>query len=398
MIVERAPGLHLTYCTNIHPGESWDEVFANVSTHVLAVKARVSPDRPFGVGLRLSAAAARRLAEPEVLGSFREFLRARQLYVFTINGFPYGAFHGTAVKENVYRPDWQEDERVVYSDQLAAILAELVPAELEGSVSTVPGCFVERAGAESGARMADRLRRHALGLWRLHERTGRTITLALEPEPHCVMETSADAVAFFERHLLCRESVADFAALSGLEARRAEEVLRRHLGVCLDACHAAVEFEDPAEALRALGAAGIRIPKVQVSAGLRVVRPDREALVALRRFAEGVYLHQVVIRSGDTLRRHVDLPRALDQAHPGALGDEWRIHFHVPLFEERLGPFQNTAPFLDALLPLLARTGATRHLEVETYTWEVLPEEHRGIPVDEAIARELAFVLERLRP
>lgn len=404
MIVERAPHLHLTYCTNIHPGETWEEVFANVSTHVLAVKAQVSPTRPFGVGLRLSGAAARRLSEPEVLAAFRDFLRAHELYVFTINGFPHGAFHGTAVKENVYRPDWLEDERLAYSDRLAGLLAALVPADtdLEGSVSTVPGCFVERAvdgdAGDAGARMGERLRRHVLSLWRLRESTGRTITLALEPEPHCVMETSADAVAFFGRHLFSADAVAAFARDSGLGPAAAEETLRRHLGVCLDACHAAVAFEEPARALRDLAGAGIRILKVQVSAGLRVVRPDLDALAALNRFAEGVYLHQVVVRDGGALRRYVDLPQALAQARPGRLGDEWRVHFHVPLFRERLGPFQNTAPFLAQLLPLVAAGAATRHLEVETYTWDVLPEEHRRDPVDEAIARELRWTLDHLVP
>jgi sugar phosphate isomerase/epimerase len=397
MIVDGAPPLHLTYCTNIHPGETWDEVFANVSTHVLAVKARVAPDDPFGVGLRLSAAAARRLAEPAVLEAFRDFLRAHDLYVFTINGFPYGTFHGRAVKENVYRPDWLEDERVAYSDQLAALLAALLPAGMEGSVSTVPGCFVERSDADAGERMAANLRRHALGLWRLRERTGRTIGLALEPEPHCVLETSADAVTFFERHLFSPPSLAAFAQASGLAVAAAEEVLRCHLGVCLDACHAAVEFEEPARALDALARAGLRLLKVQVSAGL-VVRPDLESLVALARFAEGVYLHQVVARTGRQLRRFVDLAPALAQARPGESDDEWRVHFHVPLFLEQLGPFQNTQAFLGQLLPLLARTRPTAHLEVETYTWDVLPEEYRRDPVDDAIARELRWTLARLQP
>jgi sugar phosphate isomerase/epimerase len=397
MILDGAPPLHLTYCTNIHPGETWDEVFANVSTHVLAVKARVAPHRPFGVGLRLSAAAARRLAEPAVMDAFRAFLRQHDLYVFTINGFPYGAFHGTAVKENVYRPDWQEDARVEYSNQLADVLAQLIPADLDGSVSTVPGCFVERGGDEATARMAGNLRRHAQHLWALRERTGKTITLALEPEPHCVMETTADAVAFFGRHLFSRESIAAFATATRLSAPAAEEVLRRHLGVCLDACHAAVEFEEPAAALAALATAGIGLFKLQVSAGLRVLRPDLDALAALAPFAEGVYLHQVVARTGAALRRHVDLPQALAEARPGRLGDEWRIHFHVPLFQERLGPFLNTRPFLAALLPIVARTRPTRQLEVETYTWDVLPPEHRQLPVDEAIARELAFTLAHLQ-
>ena len=352
MIVAREGALsplHLGYCTNIHAGETWDEIFANVELRVRAVKARVAPDRPFGVGLRLSAAAADRLADPGVLETFRDYLRATGLYVFTINGFPYGAFSGGAIKERVYRPDWLEDERLTYSDQLADILAALVPPGAEGSVSTVPGCFGERGPLRDAApRVAERLRAHAEHLWRLRERTGNVVTLALEPEPHCILETSADAVTFFEEHLLARASVAAFAATTGLAPARAEETLRRHLGVCLDACHAAVEFETPDEAVDRFVAAGVRILKVQVSAGLRLARPDAAARAALERFAEGVYLHQVVVRSGPHLRRYLDLPQALaDAARAGtddALhgGDEWRVHFHVPVFRAALGPFENT--------------------------------------------------------
>jgi sugar phosphate isomerase/epimerase len=399
MMVPGAPALHLTYCTNIHPGETWDEVLANVSRHVTAVKARVSPERPFGVGLRLSAAAAAALSAPEALAAFRAFLAEEGLYVFTINGFPYGAFHGTAVKERVYRPDWLEDERVSYSDRLAEILAALLPDGLEGSVSTVPGCFRPRAEDPGAlAAIAHRLRQHARFLWQLRERTGRTIGLALEPEPHCVFETTAEGIAFFEEHLFSARSIAAFAALTGLAPAAAEEALRRHLGLCLDACHAAVEFEDAATALHAPAAAGVRLWKIQVSAGLRLARPDLDGLVALGAFAEGVYLHQVVIRRGATLVRYVDLPLALAEAHTAAPDDnvEWRVHFHVPLFRERLGPFSNTQPFLERLLPLVAREIPTHHLEVETYTWDVLPEEYRREPVVDAIARELRWTLDHL--
>jgi sugar phosphate isomerase/epimerase len=406
MIVARAPDLsdlHLGYCTNIHAGETWDEVFANVDTYVRAVKARVSPDRPFGVGLRLSAAAARRLAEPAVLDAFRHYLGANGLYVFSLNGFPYGAFSGGPVKERVYRPDWLEDERLAYSDQLAAILAVLAPDGVEGSVSTVPGCFAERASMrEAGPRVADRLRLHAATLWRLRERTGRVVTLALEPEPHCVLETSADAVKFFEAYVFSRDSVEAFADATGLAATQAEDTLRRHLGICLDACHAAVEYETPVEAIDRFAAAGVRILKVQVSAGLRIVPPDAAARAALAPFAEGVYLHQVVARRGEHRRRYLDLPLALaDAARAGGdsrihTGDEWRVHFHVPVFLEHLGPFQNTQMFLIPLLERLARNDVCQHLEVETYSWDVLPPEHREEPVVDAIARELTWTRERL--
>jgi hypothetical protein len=244
----------------------------------------------------------------------------------------------------------------------------------------------------------------------LRESTGRTVTLALEPEPHCAIETTAQAAEFFAHHLWSAASLRAFADATGVASPgAAEEILRRHVGVCLDACHAAVEFEDPAEAVARLNGAGVRILKVQVSAGLRVPSPDAEALAALGRFAEDVYLHQVVVRAGGRLSRFVDLPAALAQAratgagagvagvHTGP-GDEWRVHFHVPLFREQLGRFTNTANFLRPLLAALSRRDDVGQYEVETYTWDVLPPEFRNEPVVEAVARELRWTLAALRP
>lgn len=400
-----APGQpHLTYCTNIHPGETWAEVRANLERYVLAVKVRVAPDRQFGVGLRLSARAAESLAEPRELDAFREFLDRHGLYVFTINGFPYGAFHGTRVKEAVYLPDWLDEARLVYTDGLARLLAAILPADpdLEGSVSTVPGAFRSRVRDDAdAARMAELILRHAATLHRIREETGRIITLALEPEPCCYLETVAETVAFFERWLLSRSAVARLAELRGLGRAESEAFLRRHVGVCFDACHMAVEFEDPRAALDAFRARGIRIAKVQVSAGLKVRLDGRDAstLRALEPFAEGVYLHQVVERRAGTLTRFLDLPEALIAAAEAASGlREWRIHFHVPLFREQLGPFLSTQDYLRDLLGLLAREPCSGHLEVETYTWEVLPPEHRREDIVTAVTRELRWVMGRLPP
>ncbi len=395
---------HLTYCTNIHAGETWAEVRGNVERYVLAVKRLVAPDRPFGVGLRLSARAADSLAEPGALAAFREFLDAHGLYVFTINGFPYGAFHGTRVKEEVYLPDWMDEARLAYTDRLAGLLADLLPDEpgLEGSVSTVPGAFKTRVKGEAeAARMAELMIRHAATLARIRERTGKLISLALEPEPCCHMETVAETIEFFERHLFTGASAERVATLCGLGRGEGEALLRRHLGVCFDACHMAVEFEEPRAALRAFRAAGIRVGKVQLSAGLKVSRGGGQArtLAALRPFAEGVYLHQVVERTRRGLRRFADLPEALEAAGRSD-GDEreWRIHFHVPLFLERLGLFLNTQDYLCELLEILRREPASRHLEVETYTWEVLPEQYRRDDIVTAVAREMRWVIDRMGP
>ena len=394
---------HLTYCTNIHSGETWPEIFKNVGQYVLKVKKRVAPDCAYGIGLRLSGQAAQTLAHASELNAFRHFLRDHNLYIFTINGFPQGAFHGTQVKERVYLPDWLEEERLVYADRCAGILAALLVdhPDIEGSISTVPGMFKQRLRSDRDiSRIASQLRRHAATLHRLQEATGHTITCALEPEPCCLLETTAETVCFFKDHLFSAAAIADFTRLTSLKASQAEDALRRHLGVCLDACHAAVEYEDPDDVLSTLHDAGIRILKIQLSAGLRVSCIDRDMITALQPFADSTYLHQVVERTGSKLTRYVDLPPALHAANKrGQTGNhnrEWRIHFHVPLFLKRLGPFENTQPFLTRLLQLQVERMPTTHLEIETYTWDVFPEQYRGMPVVDAITREMQWVIETL--
>jgi sugar phosphate isomerase/epimerase len=204
--------------------------------------------------------------ERPALERLKAFLVESGLYVFTINGFPYGPFHGRPVKEAVYQPDWSHDERVAYSDLLANLLVELLPDDpgLDGSVSTVPGTFKPLAEAPGMVeRIAANLIRHAAHLVRLRQSSGRTIALALEPEPYCLLETIDETVRFFEEHLFGAGAVRQLVDLTGLTRGDAEAALRRHLGVCYDVCHAAVEFEDPGGSLDALRQAGIGVPKLR---------------------------------------------------------------------------------------------------------------------------------------
>jgi sugar phosphate isomerase/epimerase len=389
---------HLTYCTNIHAGESWPEVRAALTKYLPEVKRQVAPERPFGVGLRLSAVAAQALREPAAMEQLRALLAASNGYVFTINGFPYGPFHGRRVKEAVYQPDWRHEERVAYSNLLADLLIELLPDDgpLEGSISTVPGTFKPLA-EDPGAieQIARNLIRHAAHLVQIERNIGRTIALALEPEPYCYLETIAETVRFFEQHLFARPAVAQLVEQTGASRSDAEAALRRHLGVCYDVCHAAVEFEDPAGSLEALRRAGIAIPKLQLSAALRIPEVGPATADQLRPFDEPVYLHQVVERRGGRLIRHLDLPDALATVAHSA-GAEWRVHFHVPIFLAELKDFSTTQAFLRQILALHRREPISAHLEVETYTWDVLPERYRQIEVASAIARELAWVVEQL--
>ena len=385
---------HLGYCTNIHAGETWAEIRASLDAFVPPIRARVAPDRPFGIGLRLSGIAARALAEPATLAAFRDQLARLDAYVFTLNAFPYGRFHGARVKEQVYLPDWRDPERERFTRCCADILAELLPAGVDGSISTVPGCF-KPAAAEPGAIAAicERLGGAVAALVELERRSGRRIALALEPEPCCLLETVDETLAFFETQLLGRASREALARRLGGGLAEAERALRRHLGVCYDVCHAAVEFEAPVPALRRLRAAGIAVPKIQLSAALRVPDMQPARLPALRRLNTGVYLHQVVAAgAGGGPERYADLPLAFAAHARGAARGEWRIHCHVPIHQRELGELASTQAELRATLHALKEDALSAHLEVETYTWDVLPADARGDSKAEAIARELAFV------
>jgi hypothetical protein len=383
-------------------------VLRNLEVHVAHVKALVCPSAPFGVGLRLSAAAASGILRDRGGRPIEDLLSEHDLYVYTINGFPYGAFHQAPVKHEVYRPDWTDESRLVYTIELADLLARILRNDLVayGSISTVPVGWRHDLGEDQAVDAAtDHLLRCAAHLSRLRLRTGREIVVALEPEPGCLLETTADAAAFFENRLFCANARSRFSRLTGLGNDQAEDDLRRHLGVCLDACHAAVQFEEAQESVAVLRRAGVRIAKVQLSTGLSIREFNETTLEALRAFDDGVYLHQVVEMTGDCsaagsakdLRaRYDDLPQAiarLSDARRLVPPQEWRVHFHVPIFREALGRFENTQPFLRDLLALHRREPVSDHLEVETYTWEVIPAGLRGGSVAEDVAKELTWVL-----
>ncbi len=379
-----AHGLHLAYCTNVHRGESWPETFAMLEQHTDSVRRRVAPAEPYAIGLRLGARAAAELSEPSTLLAFRRWLDAHDSYVFTINGFPFGSFHGTRVKEQVYAPDWSTPERLAYTTQLVDLLVQLLPAGVPGSVSTVPVSFKGfELSADQKSAVHANLTACAQHVEQLAERTGIDLTLGLEPEPLCVLETTAETVEFFD----------DWAA-----SEPGAERWRRYIGVNYDCCHLAVEFESPHDALERLVAAGLRLSKVHLSSALRVT-PDADGRAALQPFVEPTYLHQVVIGSaetGDVYHRHIDLPDALADQTSHAVDEEWRVHFHVPLHASPGTPFRDTRDHIEGTLDwLAAHPGACAHLEMETYTWEVLPPALR-IGIDEQLVQEYAWALEAL--
>ena len=373
--------LPLGYCTNVHPGRTVAEVLDGLDRYTLPVRERLG--RPVAAGLWLARPVVDELlATPDGVPAFAAALAARRLPCYTLNAFPYGDFHAARVKEHVYRPDWATPERAEYTLKCADVLAALLPPDTDGSISTLPLGFKGfDHPVDFAAACVRNLAAVATGLRALRDRTGRTIRLAIEPEPYCLLETTAETVAFFER----------------LWAAGDEEVVRDHVGVCYDVCHQAVEFEDAGAAVGALARAGVRVNKVQVSCAVELENPRENAAgrEALRRYAEPRYLHQVFAGGpGGAVASAADLTDGLCTNPPPAFlaADRWRVHFHVPIDADRLGPLGTTKPAVAACLAAVARLSEVPHLEVETYTWDVLP----GASVDlvAGLARELIAVEE----
>lgn len=356
---------HLAYCTNIHPAETWEETLSVLEKDVLAVRDRVAREERFAIGLRLSAQAALELLEDDHLDQFEAWLKKENCYVFTINGFPYGAFHGIRVKEKVYQPDWTQLSRLVYTEQLFTIIARLCPVESGGSVSTLPGSFKE-FGADENLIFAN-LYSCALTIENLARKTGKDLHLGLEPEPLGHFENTEETLAFFERfHAWCDDQELD------------KEPLQKHIGINYDTCHFALEYDDCRTSLDALTGAGLRISKIHLSNALSFDPNNPEALEAIQPFDEPTYLHQVIIDSGSRLTRFKDLPEFLSSLNTGELDlqpqAEGRIHFHIPLYSEPLAPLASTLDHAEAALAYLKERPETcPHLEIETYTWGVLP-------------------------
>ncbi|MBQ7188412.1 MAG: metabolite traffic protein EboE [Kiritimatiellae bacterium] len=385
------------YCLNIHRGESLSEVCENIRVHARRVKAEVSPRTIYPLGMRLSACAADELTRnPSSLERFSAMLEEEGMCVSLLNGFPYGAFHGTPVKQEVYRPDWSAPERYRYTARLCRILAALLPVGARGNVSTVPLAYRTAANRDPGELRTAYVHAvvlAALDLERLEQETGREITLALEPEPDCLLEDTADVLSWYENELL-PEGIRWLTGSHGKRtAEEADALLRRYVGICLDTCHFAVAFERPVDALRTFAAAGIRVARIQVSSALRTVVTD-ETRTALCAFLDPVYLHQTKTRTPSG-RRHAfpDLTDAvLKEVTDGA---ELRTHFHVPLFYAGDGALATTR---DELTPefLTLACGEGIPLEIETYTFDVLPEALRGGDVVDVIVKETKWIQGRI--
>jgi hypothetical protein len=389
----------LTYCTNIHPGSDWRCTFDSLKEYVLGIKKEVSPDHPFGLGLRLSNKASEELEQNGNLFEFKEWLDQNDLYVFTMNGFPYGNFHNEPVKDNVHSPDWTILERLHYTQRLFDQLVELLPNGMSGGISTSPISYKywhssEEQKQKAFEKSAKQFAEIVIQLVNLEHETGKYLHLDIEPEPDGLLENSEEVLAFFENYLV---PIASRILKERLDkdGEEAEKLIKRHITVCYDICHFSLAYEDPEFTFGRFAKEKIKVGKIQVSAALKIIykEADKEAIwQSLSRFNEPTYLHQVTEKVGDKVKTYSDLPVVLNKRDDFT---ELRAHFHVPIFLERFGHLYSTQDHILKVIEYLKHTAVSNHLEIETYTWDVLPKElKKGL--SESIVREINWLKERL--
>ena len=397
--------IHLTYCTNIHAGETWEEHFAALKQHFPAIKMQVAGDEAMGIGLRLSHVASLELIKKENLAVFKDWLTSQNAYVFTMNGFPYGSFHHTIVKDHVHSPDWTTNERVEYTKRLFDILKKLLPAGMDGGISTSPLTYRHWFGhspdalKQANEKATKNILKVVEQLVQIKEATGQVLHLDIEPEPDGLLETGDEFINWFETSLI-PIGIEILTKKFGVNSDEASVILKEHVRLCYDVCHFAVGYESHQEAVNQLQKKGIKIGKFQISAALKSklsanVENRSDLKEAFNKYNESTYLHQVVaLKMDGSLIRYKDLPDALNDI-TNADVTEWRSHFHVPVFLENFGALQSTQSDIVEVLEIQKETPLTPHIEVETYTWEVLPDALK-LPIEECIIRELLWVKKQL--
>ena len=390
---------HLSYCTNIHPGSNWESTFSSLKTYVPHIKTAVSPKAPFGLGLRLSNKASEQLNEGDNFSEFKNWLLQNDVYVFTMNGFPYGNFHDERVKDNVHAPDWTTNERVEYTKRLFEQLALLLPDGMSGGISTSPisykywheSEYKKQKAFEIGA---EHLTEVALQLLEIETRTGTYLHLDIEPEPDGLLENSEEVIEFFKNYLI-PIATKIFKEKSSVSEDKIEDTIKKYITICYDICHFSLAYEEPKDTFKKFADAGLKIGKIQVSAALKILynAVDAEEIWnSLTRFNEPTYLHQVTEKTNGKVKTYNDLPIVLDARKDFT---ELRAHFHVPIFLEQFGKLYSTQDHILKVVEYLKTNLVSEHLEIETYTWDVLPKELKR-NLSESIIREIDWLKERL--
>lgn len=411
--------VRLGYCLNLRACTDVPALLTLLRSVIEPVRVALGSARPFGVGMYVPASLAKTLAAPSgvhELDTLARELEAMGLDPFTWNAFPFGDFGDEGLKQRVFEPTWAQPERLEYTLDVARIAAALV-RRLNGasvlstrhvSISTHTGGWGTTLTDAQREECAFQLARCVDGLATIEESTGVRVVLALEPEPgaNAPTQRTLDTFAAF----VAERAVRLLQDERNRSSANAELLVRRHLGACLDACHSAVEGEADVVAREIAARTRATPTKLQYASALRVVAPATntagvERLLAL---AEPRFLHQVRGHGPPEPLAVDDLPDlarelASERGDLWRSAEEWTCHLHVPVDLEDLGgALRTTRDDADAILASLVGDPAgwsanELHVEIETYTWEVLPGWVRGDrAVVEGIEREYRHVLGQL--
>jgi hypothetical protein len=385
---------HLTYSTLVHQTDNWEQLWKSVNTYLPAVKARVAPNQKFGVCLRTSAPSIALLAEePSKRADLKQFFADNDLYLYTANAFVYGVFKKQVIKEDVYEPDWQTPERRDYTKQVASLLADLAPEGINPSIQTAPLGFKPKVtGPDVVEAYTSNVIDVVAHLVELKKKTGKTVTLGLEPEPRCYLETTDETITYFKNHLFSGATAKRLATLTGLNEADAAQAMRDYMGVVFDIGHQAVGYEDIPASLQKLVDNGVQIVKLQEAASMYIPDVQQKTVDALQPFARTIYLSQTCQKKDGKMTWFLNLEDAFEDWYKNPGTREWRTHFHVPVFLNDLGAFGTTRFALEQALAFHKKTPLSTHLEIETYTWDVLPDHLKTGDIVEYVTREIDWV------
>ena len=385
---------HLTYSTLVHQTDDWDQLWKSVNTYLPQVKARVAPHQKFGVCLRTSAPSAALLsAEPAKRAALKQFFADQDLYLYTANAFVYGVFKKQVIKEDVYEPDWQTPERREYTKQVADLLAEMAPDGVNPSIQSAPLGFKPKVtGDDVVETYTSNVIDVVAHLVELKKKTGKMVTLGLEPEPRCYLETTDETIRYFKNHLFSGATAKRLAKIAGLNEADAAQAMRDYTGVVFDIGHQSVGYEDIPASLQKLVDNGVQIVKLQEAASMYIPDVTQKTVDALQPFAKTIYLSQTCQKKDGKMTWFLNLEDAFQDWYTNPGPREWRTHFHVPVFLNDLGAFGTTRFELEQALAVHKKTPLSTHLEIETYTWDVLPDHLKTGDIVEYVTRELDWV------
>lgn len=392
----------LTYCSNIYSSDTWNDIFVSLKKNIPKISSKLSTNKPFGIGLRLSNNAATQLLENNNIIVFQEWLNENNYYVSTINGFVYGNFYNTNIKDKVYQPDWTTLERASYNDLLIEILSKLCPIGKEIGFSTSPLGYKFSLNKEKETSYNNLVINYLLILLKkliyIEKLENKTIHIDFEPEADCLLENIHDVINFFEKSLLINLAYKLTEDLN-LTLPEAKNYILKHLRICYDICHQSIQFEDHLKNFEILNKRNIKIGKIQLSSALEI-NVKKHTLnnlkIDLDKFKDEIYLHQVVIKNFDgSFTKYRDLPEALENFVDNK-ESFWRIHYHLPIFAENYNNLFTTRKEIQTIINFLKTSYITSCLEIETYTWEILPKELK-FNLIESIVREYEWIIKQFK-